>query len=704
MGRETGWRGKDGARRAAARPFLPLFSPVILRFLADGLLNARVTPSLLAAGEGAPLAALAAAASGGGAALAAPDVCRALAAAGAPGPPGLSPDERLALAGGRSAAAGVAALAAGSAARAARAATGVAALAAAALKVDAKLWDAAGDGEGHAPAAAVAGELRGLLAGGRTGAPRGPPSPAPRALAAVPAAHGALATALAAASAAARAELGAPARVGRAGAALPPVELVGTALALGRAVLAAAALARDRATALGGDASSAGEAASSATASLAAASAAADADPADPPALAAALAASAAVDALAAATAAEADAALVVVAAAEAEAAAATAAEAAAAAGAPPDGKPNKKASAKPGAGPFALGRGVAALATAVRAGAGAAATLAPTASTLPQLLAALRDAADAATASKCRPKVAKGARDFTPDQMTIRARAFASIEAVFQRHGAVAIDTPVFELRDALTGKYGEDSKLIYDLADQGGEALSLRYDLTVPFARYVALHGVSSMKRYHVGKVYRRDQPALSRGRFREFFQCDFDVAGTHPHMVADAEVIKVLTEVLDALSLGDYEIKLNHRGLLDAGLAAAGVPPAQFRTACSSIDKLDKEPWDAVRAELVDGKGVDPAVADRIHALVSLRGEPVELLEKLSAPDSPVGGQPAAVAALADLTELVRLLSALRAPAGRIVLDMSLARGLDYYTGVIYEAVLQGAAVGSIAAGGR
>lgn len=115
------------------------------------------------------------------------------------------------------------------------------------------------------------------------------------------------------------------------------------------------------------------------------------------------------------------------------------------------------------------------------------------------------------------KPKVPKGARDFLPDQMAIREQAFNTITAVFKRHGAVAIDTPVFELRETLMGKYGEDSKLIYDLADQGGEILSLRYDLTVPFARYVAVNNIGNIKRYHIGKVYRRDQPQMNRGRFR-------------------------------------------------------------------------------------------------------------------------------------------------------------------------------------------
>jgi len=118
--------------------------------------------------------------------------------------------------------------------------------------------------------------------------------------------------------------------------------------------------------------------------------------------------------------------------------------------------------------------------------------------------------------------KTAKGTRDFTPKQMVIREQAFEKIISCFKRHGAETLDTPVFELRDVLTGKYGEDSKLIYDLADQGGEILSLRYDLTVPFARYLAMNKVSSIKRYQIGKVYRRDNPAMTKGRFREFFQC--------------------------------------------------------------------------------------------------------------------------------------------------------------------------------------
>lgn len=105
---------------------------------------------------------------------------------------------------------------------------------------------------------------------------------------------------------------------------------------------------------------------------------------------------------------------------------------------------------------------------------------------------------------------------------MALRQRVFRKIEEIFQTHGAQALDTPVFELTEVLSGKYGEDSKLIYDLADQGGELLSLRYDLTVPLARYLAMNKITNFKRYHIGKVYRRDSPRIAQGRYREFYQC--------------------------------------------------------------------------------------------------------------------------------------------------------------------------------------
>jgi histidyl-tRNA synthetase len=311
--------------------------------------------------------------------------------------------------------------------------------------------------------------------------------------------------------------------------------------------------------------------------------------------------------------------------------------------------------------------------------------------------------------------KIPKGTRDTQPEQMAVREAAFAKILRIFRAHGAVGIDTPVFELRETLTGKYGEDSKLIYDLADQGGELLSLRYDLTVPFARFLAMSNNTQIKRYHIAKVYRRDNPAMNRGRFREFHQCDYDVAGTYGSMIPDADVIKVLTEILDSLQIGKYVVKLNHRRLLDAMMAACGVPSTKFRAICSAIDKLDKESWEDVRDEMISQKGLDADVADRIgtfvradSAYVKCKHDPMQVLAMLqAAPEFQLSSNSAADAArvaFEELAILFRYLAALGA-LPKVHFDMSLARGLDYYTGVIYEAMLtETDRVGSIAAGGR
>ncbi|XP_065630999.1 histidine--tRNA ligase, cytoplasmic [Quercus suber] len=303
---------------------------------------------------------------------------------------------------------------------------------------------------------------------------------------------------------------------------------------------------------------------------------------------------------------------------------------------------------------------------------------------------------------SRRLPKLPKGTRDFAKEQMTIRKRAFSIIEDVFERHGATALDTPAFELRETLMGKYGEDSKLVYDLADQGGELCSLRYDLTVPFARYVAMNGLTSFKRYQIAKVYRRDNP--SKGRYREFYQCDLDIAGQYEKMGPDFEIVKILTELLDELQIGDYEIKLNHRKLLDGMLDICGVPPEKFRTICSSIDKLDKQPFEQIKKEMVEEKGLSVETADEIGTFVKERGQPLELLSKLKQQGSKFLGHNGSADALNDLEILFKALEVSKC-IDKVVFDLSLARGLDYYTGVIFEAVFKGGTqVGSIAAGGR
>lgn len=316
--------------------------------------------------------------------------------------------------------------------------------------------------------------------------------------------------------------------------------------------------------------------------------------------------------------------------------------------------------------------------------------------------------------------KTAKGTRDYNPKQMAIREKVFNTIISCFKRHGAETIDTPVFELKETLTGKYGEDSKLIYDLKDQGGELLSLRYDLTVPFARYLAMNKITNIKRYHIAKVYRRDNPAMTRGRYREFYQCDFDIAGQYDPMIPDAECLKIVHEILSELDLGDFRIKVNDRRILDGMFAVCGVPDEKFRTICSTVDKLDKMSWEDVRSEMVKEKGLSEEAADQIGEYVSLQGGQ-DLAERLLQ-DPKMSQSKQAVAGLTDMKQLFSYLQLFKV-TDKVVFDLSLARGLDYYTGVIYEAVLTqagampvpaeqngaaaeegGTSVGSVAGGGR
>uniref|UniRef100_A0A8C8CLZ9 histidine--tRNA ligase n=1 Tax=Oncorhynchus tshawytscha TaxID=74940 RepID=A0A8C8CLZ9_ONCTS len=317
--------------------------------------------------------------------------------------------------------------------------------------------------------------------------------------------------------------------------------------------------------------------------------------------------------------------------------------------------------------------------------------------------------------------KTAKGTRDYNPKQMAIRERVFNTIIRCFKRHGAETIDTPVFELKETLTGKYGEDSKLIYDLKDQGGELLSLRYDLTVPFARYLAMNKITNIKRYHIAKVYRRDNPAMTRGRYREFYQCDFDIAGQYDPMIPDAECLKIVHEILSELELGDFRIKVNDRRILDGMFAVCGVPDDKFRTICSTVDKLDKMSWEDVKSEMVNEKGLSEEAADQIGQYVSMQGG-MDLAERLLQ-DAKMSQSKQACAGLTDMKQLFSYLQLFQV-TDKVVFDLSLARGLDYYTGVIYEAILtqncpvnvsatqngvdekaeEGVSVGSVAGGGR
>ncbi|CAK9292074.1 unnamed protein product [Gordionus sp. m RMFG-2023] len=349
-------------------------------------------------------------------------------------------------------------------------------------------------------------------------------------------------------------------------------------------------------------------------------------------------------------------------------------------------------------------------------------------------------------TGGKIQLKTAKGTRDYDPFQMSIRKKVLNVVASCFERYGAESIDTPIFELRETLTGKYGEDGgKLIYNLEDQGGELLSLRYDLTVPFARFIAMNakhlktGSGFFKRYHIGKVYRRDNPSFTKGRLREFYQCDFDIAclnvqeisksAVKSPIAADSTLPEVeclrlvyelckdlglfgLPEDLAQSSINDLQtgakliIKVNHRQLLENLLRlACDLPAHKFQTTCSSIDKLDKSPWEEIRKELIEIKEIDPAIVDKMKHYLEMKGRE-ELVEQLFLVPQ-LNCCQSSQRALQELDQLMKYCQ-LYDISSHVIIDLSLARGLDYYTGLIFEAVLSGSnsvgEVGSIAGGGR
>ncbi|RYC56646.1 hypothetical protein CHU98_g9569 [Xylaria longipes] len=321
---------------------------------------------------------------------------------------------------------------------------------------------------------------------------------------------------------------------------------------------------------------------------------------------------------------------------------------------------------------------------------------------------------------SNVQLKTPKGTRDWVGTDLVLREHIFRTISDVFKRHGGSPLDTPVFELKDILTEKYGEDSRLIYDLQDQGGELCSLRYDLTVPFARWLAMNtNVAQIKRYQIAKVYRRDQPAIARGRLREFYQCDFDIAGLYDPLIPDAEVLQVIIEVFEALKIG-VSIRINHRQILDGLFTVAGVPNDKVRAISSAVDKLDKATWEDVKKEMVEEKGLTEETADRIGKYVGLNGNLKKLLGLLRS-DETLSKNEKVQAGLKDMSLLASYLEAFDG-VETVSFDLSLARGLDYYSGVILEVLTKSPSqdsseasnkakhdnasgqVGSIAAGGR
>jgi histidyl-tRNA synthetase len=298
------------------------------------------------------------------------------------------------------------------------------------------------------------------------------------------------------------------------------------------------------------------------------------------------------------------------------------------------------------------------------------------------------------------KPSILKGFRDYLPEQMILRQEIIRRFRDVFERHGFEPLDTPAIEYLEVLTGKAGENEKLMYGFEDHGGRRVGLRYDLTVPLARVVAMHQaeiVLPFKRYHIAPVWRADRP--QRGRFREFWQCDADIAGVSS-MAADAEIISVLTDGLAAVGLENSSVLISHRRILERIAVKSHIPEAKAATVYRSVDKLDKIGVDGVLEEMVSG-GIDQASASAVLETISLGGSTSELLGELRVR---LESDQLAVAALDEMSQLFQLLDQMGVPSDKAVFDLTLARGLDYYTGPVYEAKVTEPKVGSVAGGGR
>jgi histidyl-tRNA synthetase len=298
-------------------------------------------------------------------------------------------------------------------------------------------------------------------------------------------------------------------------------------------------------------------------------------------------------------------------------------------------------------------------------------------------------------------PRTLKGFRDYPPALMIPREHLLEQARRVYRSYGFAPIDTPALEYAEILLGKGGEESdKQMYRFRHHDHD-VALRFDLTVPFARFAAQHigelG-TPFKRYHMGPVWRGEN--TQRGRYREFWQCDFDTIGTTSN-ASDIEVALVIHDLMRALGLERFEVRVNNRlvlnGLLDQ-LGLGGKTAALLR----SLDKLPKIGRGGVAAEMCDKAGASPAQAERVLGLAELKGSNAEVLDRL---EGEFGGNAKAADGITRLRELVQVAAAAGVGEERLRLDLSIARGLDYYTGTIYETfLLDLPGIGSVCSGGR
>ncbi|MGV8086721.1 MAG: histidine--tRNA ligase [Candidatus Woesearchaeota archaeon] len=297
--------------------------------------------------------------------------------------------------------------------------------------------------------------------------------------------------------------------------------------------------------------------------------------------------------------------------------------------------------------------------------------------------------------------EMAKGVRDFTSEDKIIREELIGKLRLVFETYGYSPIETPSIERLDTLTAKFAAGSesdaaKEIFKLSDQGNRELGLRFDLTVPFSRFIALNPNLKMpfKRYEIGRVF-RDGP-IKLGRYREFWQCDVDVAGVN-NVKAEAELLLLGLEVFKKLKLNAY-IEVNNRKVLFGLMDYCDISPEKRDTVIVTIDKISKYGKDVVKKELMD-KDIDNKSIEKLLEVFSISGTNNEILDSLTPLiTSEIG--------IEGLTELKNLFDYLKfVEHGKIVLNISLARGLSYYTGTVFEGFLKNSKVtSSICGGGR
>jgi len=324
------------------------------------------------------------------------------------------------------------------------------------------------------------------------------------------------------------------------------------------------------------------------------------------------------------------------------------------------------------------------------------------------------------------KPSVPKGTRDFSPVEMSRRNFIFDTIKAVFRKYGYQQIETPSMENLSTLMGKYGEEGdKLIFKILNSGDfwadaetkkqknegfefnsksltsiiSEKALRYDLTVPFARYVVMHQneiTFPFKRFQVQPVWRADRP--QRGRYREFFQCDADVVGS-PSLLNEAEFVLIYDEALSNLGLRDFTIKINNRKIL-SGIAELIDKADQIVDMTVAIDKLDKIGLDGVTKELLE-RGFTPQNIEQIKPIILLEGTNEEKLASLR---SVLAASATGMKGCEEIEKVFTYLKSFTLQRAKVELDITLARGLNYYTGAIYEVKTNEVQMGSIGGGGR